>query len=85
MDANRFDNLARNVGEQSSRRTMIKAAAGTTLAMLGLGAVGRVALGQDVQAEARGFRRDDCSWNANICRRGLQCDPVTLTCDTISG
>ena len=83
MDANRFDNLTRNVGEQKSRRTMIKAAAGSTLAVLGIGAVGRVALGQDVSAEARGFRRDDCSRNANICRQGLQCDPNTLTCEYI--
>ncbi len=84
MDANRFDNLARNVGDQSSRRNMIKAAAGTTLAVLGLSAVGRVALGQDVQAEARGYRRDDCSRNANICRNGLTCDPDTLTCEYIA-
>jgi hypothetical protein len=81
VDGNRFDNLARNFGEQSSRRKMIKAAAGTTLAVLGMGAAGRAALGQGVGAEARGFRRDDCSNNANICRQGLECDPDTLTCE----
>lgn len=81
MDANRFDNLTQNVGEQKTRRTMIKAAAGSTLAVLGIGAVGRVALGQDVSAEARGFRRDDCSRNADICRRGLECNATTLTCE----
>ena len=81
VDGNRFDNLARNVGEQSSRRKMMKAAAGTTLAVFGMGTVGRVALGQGVSAEARGFRRDDCSNNANICRQGLGCDPDTQTCE----
>ena len=83
MDSDRFDNLARNVGEQTSRRNMIKAAAGTTLGMVGMGAVARVALGKNVSAEARGFRRDDCSNNANICRQGLACDPDTLTCEYI--
>lgn len=81
VDGNRFDNLARNVGDQASRRNMIKAAAGSTLAALGMGAVGRAALGRKVSAEARGFRRDDCSNNANICRQGLECDPDTLTCE----
>ena len=81
MDANRFDRLSRTIADQSSRRNMIKAAAGSTLAVLGLSAVGRVALGQDVNAEARGFRRDDCSRNADICRRGLACAPTTLTCE----
>ena len=37
MNGNRFDNLARNVGNLSSRRNMIKAAAGSTLAVLGSG------------------------------------------------
>jgi hypothetical protein len=83
VDGNRFDNLARVIGEQSSRRRMMKVAAGSTLAVLGIGAVGRAALGQRVDAEARGFRRDDCSNNANICRQGLECDPDTLTCEYI--
>jgi hypothetical protein len=81
VDGIQFDNIARNIGDQSSRRKMIKAAAGSTLAVLGMGAVGRAALGKDVSAEARGFRRDDCSNNANICRQGLECDPDTLTCE----
>jgi len=73
--------MARNVGEQTNRRNMIKAAAGSTLAVLGMGAVGRATLGQGVSAEARGYRRDDCSSNANICRNGLECNADTLTCE----
>ena len=38
MDNNRFDNLTRYIGEQKTRRNMIKAAAGSTLAVLGMGA-----------------------------------------------
>ena len=42
MDANRFDNLARNVGEQTNRRNMIKAARSGTRGRppLGLGGSG---------------------------------------------
>jgi hypothetical protein len=76
-----FDRLSRAISEQTNRRGMLKVAAAGTLAALGLGAVGRAALGQDVTAEARGYRRDDCSRNANICRQGLECDPDTLTCE----
>ena len=50
MDAKTFDRVARIVGDQTSRRTMFKAAAGSTLAVLGMSAVGRVALGQDVSS-----------------------------------
>jgi hypothetical protein len=81
VDRIRFDNLARNVGAQASRREMMKAAAGSTLAVLGMSALSRTALGQRVGAEARGFRRDDCSDNANVCRQGLECDPDSLTCE----
>ena len=38
MDNNRFDNLTRYIGEQKTRRNMIKAAAGSTLAVLGMSA-----------------------------------------------
>src|SRR5688500_17820912 len=81
VDKNRFHNLARNIGVQASRREMMKAAAGSTLPVLGMAAVSRAALGQRVGAEARGFRRDDCSDNANVCRQGLECDPDSLTCE----
>ncbi len=51
---------------------MIKAAAGSTLAVLGMGAAGRVALGQDVSSTA-GFQGDACV-DSGDCRRGLRCD-----------
>jgi len=73
MDSNRFDTLARRIGEQTNRRNMMKTAAGGTLALLGLGAVGQAALGQDVNAESSGFDGDDCSENAD-CKRGLICN-----------
>lgn len=73
VDTNRFDSLTRAVGEQSNRRRMLKTAAGGTLAMLGLGAVSRVALGQDVGAESQGFKGDSCDDNKD-CRKGLVCN-----------
>ena len=76
MDAHRFDRVARIVGEQTNRRKMFKAAAGGTLSVLGMGALGRVALGQDVSAEA-GFKGQACV-DSGDCRRGLVCD-TTLT------
>lgn len=72
MDSNRFDNISRMVGEQSDRRSMLKTAAGGALALAGLGAVGRVALGQDVSAEG-GYKDQNCSKDAN-CKKGLICN-----------
>jgi hypothetical protein len=77
MDNNRFDNLTRYIGEQKTRRNMIKAAAGSTLAVLGMGAAGRVALGQDVSTASTGYQNDACGGSGD-CRRGLRCD-TTLT------
>ena len=73
MDANRFDTLTRRIGAQTNRREMLKTAAAGTLAIAGLGAVGRVALGQEVSAESQGFKGDDCE-SADDCRRGLVCN-----------
>lgn len=72
MDANRFDTLTRAIGAQSNRRDMLKTAAAGTLAVTGLGALGRVALGQDVSAEAQGFKGDECV-NSDDCKKGLVC------------
>jgi hypothetical protein len=73
MGNNRFDNLTRYIGEQKTRRNMIKAAAGSTLAVLGMGAARRVALGQDVSIESTGYQNDTCV-DSGDCRRGLRCD-----------
>lgn len=73
MDGNRFDALSRVVGQQSNRRGMAKAAAGRALALLGAGALGRAALGQEVAAESNGFDGDQCKKN-NDCRKGLFCN-----------
>ena len=73
MDANRFDNMTRSIGEQRTRRDMLKTAAAGTLAVAGLGALGRVALGQDVSIEAKGFKGDKCDNNSD-CKKGLKCD-----------
>jgi len=72
VDANRFDALTRTIGEQTTRRTMLKTAAGSALAALGMGALGRVALGQDVAVESNGFKGDKCKKNKD-CKKGLQC------------
>ncbi|MCA9878881.1 MAG: hypothetical protein KC442_13910 [Thermomicrobiales bacterium] len=71
MDSNRFDNMSRQIGEQSDRRQMLKTAAGGTLALLGMGALSRVALGQDVEAEA-GYDGQKCKRDAD-CKKGLTC------------
>lgn len=83
MDANRFDNLSRLVGEQADRRRMLKTAAAGTLAMLGLGAVSRGALGQDTTDEARGgsgFEGDSCD-SKDDCKKGLICNHDRGRCE----
>jgi hypothetical protein len=44
MDANRFDDLSRMVGEDADRRGLLKAAAGGALGLLGIAALGGDAL-----------------------------------------
>ena len=74
MDADRFDRLARNVGEQTDRRNMLKTAAASALALTGMGALGRVAFGQEVSAEAnKGYKGDKCKNNSD-CKKGLKCN-----------
>lgn len=73
MDQNRFDTLTRHIGEQTDRRSMFKTAAAGTMALLGMGALGRVTLGQDVDAESNGFKGDKCD-DDDDCRRGLICN-----------
>ena len=73
MDANRFYSLSRSIGMQRNRRDMLKTAAAGTLAIAGVGAFGRAALGQEVSAEAQGFKGDKCKNNSD-CKKGLTCD-----------
>jgi hypothetical protein len=73
VDDKRFDSLTRQIGEQTDRRGMIKTAAGGALALLGVGALGRAALADDVEAEGKGFENQNCKKNKN-CKRGLYCD-----------
>ena len=75
MDSTRFDRISRVVGEQKSRRGMLKTAAGTALALAGMSAVGHTLLGADVAADSnKGYSGDDCSNNPNICKKGLRCN-----------
>jgi hypothetical protein len=78
VDHNRFDNLTRSIGQQSNRRSMMKTAAGGALALLGMSAISRVALGQDVSAE-KGFKGQKCDGDSD-CKRGLICN-VNSKCE----
>jgi hypothetical protein len=66
VDNQRFDRLSRHVGRQTTRRSALKAAAGGTVALLGLGAVSRKA------AAVTGLNGDSCDTSAD-CRDGLEC------------
>ena len=72
VDGARFDTIARTIGEQTTRRMMVRTAAGSALALLGLGVIAGDAVGQDVTAEARGFKGRPCDTNRE-CRKGLRC------------
>jgi hypothetical protein len=58
---------------------MLKTAAGGTLALLGAGALSRVAFGQDVSAEA-GFKGQNCNSDKN-CKQGLYCEQSRGKCE----
>lgn len=80
MDANRFDSFSRAVGERTDRREMLKTAVAGSLVMVGLGAVSRVALGQEITAESSGFEGDKCTTNGD-CKTGLTCDKDREKCE----
>ena len=67
MDTDRFDDMTRDVGEQTHRRGMLKAAVGGALGLLGLGALGDVVLAR------KGFRNDKCK-KSKDCKKGLRCN-----------
>jgi hypothetical protein len=73
VDDNRFDSLTRKVGEQTDRRSMLKAATAGALGLMGLGVLGREALAQDVSIESKGYDGDKCQKNKD-CKKGLRCD-----------
>jgi hypothetical protein len=79
MDANRFDRLTRAMGAARNRRQMAKTAGAGVLAAVGMTALGRATLGQELQAESQGFKGDDCDVNQD-CRRGLLCNQSSFTC-----
>jgi len=67
MDTQRFDALSRSVGEETSRRGMLRATFGGALGLLGHGALGELAL-----AKKKGFEGDRCKKNKE-CGKGLKC------------
>lgn len=66
MDADRFDRLTRHVAGQASRRNIIKAVGGVTVAFLGVAGLRR-------EAAADGFDGDTCITNTD-CGDGLTCE-----------
>ena len=66
MNAEHIDTLSRQVARQSDRRGLLKGAAGSALALLGLGRRERTA------AASTGFEGDSCLSGAD-CREGLVC------------
>jgi hypothetical protein len=73
VDEKRFDHLSRIVGDQTDRRHMFKAVAGSALAAVGLAGLARTALGEDVTTESRGYKGDSC-FDSTDCRTGLVCN-----------
>ncbi|MFN8591973.1 MAG: hypothetical protein U0031_10990 [Thermomicrobiales bacterium] len=66
MDPRRFDQLSRQVGRQTDRRTIFKTVAGGALALVGLGAAQRQA------GAVRGQEGDSCT-SSGDCQTGLTC------------
>jgi len=67
MDANRFDNLTRNVARRTDRRGIFRTVAGGALALVGVSALRRGA------SADTGFEGDVCSTGAD-CKTGLICE-----------
>lgn len=60
MDANRFDDLSRMVGEEADRRGLLKAAAGSALGLLGLAALGGEALARECRNNSDCKKDEKC-------------------------
>jgi hypothetical protein len=77
LDDNRFDSLTRQVAQQSTRRTMVTAAMGGALALLGLGGLGQSSAARNKrgnnQSNRTGFEDDECATNTD-CLKGLRCE-----------
>ena len=70
MDSDRFDALSRKIAARTDRRKVLRSAAAGTLAVVGLGAVGR-----QVSADS-GREGSNCFSNFD-CETGLICEGVT--------
>lgn len=74
MDDCSFDRLTRQIGRQSDRRTMVKAAAGGTLALLGLAGFAGQSEGKNNKNTRRtGYEDDPCAVSDD-CLQGLTCE-----------
>ena len=75
MEDNAFDRLTRQVGQQPTRRTMVKTALGSALALVGLGRLaqqGETRRKRNNNRPQGGFEDDPCATDDD-CRKGLRC------------
>jgi hypothetical protein len=73
MDANRFDAIARVVGSSADRRSLLKAAAGSALGLVGLSALSSSTLADDVVAEAKNCKKDKDCKGSDVCKNKKKC------------
>ena len=73
LEENRFDYMARQVGQQTTRRTMVTTALGGLLALLGVAGLGQSSAAKNNRSNQSGYEGDECATHDD-CLKGLRCE-----------
>ena len=73
LEEKRFDYVTRQVGQQTTRRTMVTTALGGLLALVGLAGFGQPSAARNTRNTRTGYEDDSCA-TSDDCLQGLRCE-----------
>ena len=73
LDDKRFDSLTQQVGQQTTRRTMVTTALGGVLALVGVGRLAQPSAARNKRNDRTGYEGDECA-TSDDCLQGLRCE-----------